>query len=298
MKHCIAVFGPGRSDTSLAMKLLAESGMEVSAALVPASDANPDGHFEDVQIRDLQQSMMRTLRLSPYLPRPADWAESAKYGETVRDLAELIGDMDRRHAGIWGFKDPRTCVLWPLWQEVWAATAVTARPVFCVREGPAVIASMMATYGLAQDVAEGIYAYRIFHSLQDVTEGWFFVQYGDWRREPVSQLRDLAAYCGLPADVDHGDVIARVYRPELERHASGSPLRVSGLVSEADELLAEFSGTNYDRDRIEAWCDSVEERASYFGFVFSGVARLAAGREETRKPWRSAFRRGLGRLRR
>lgn len=298
MKHCVAVFGPGRSGTSLTMKLLTEVGLQLSPDLVPASDANPDGHFEDVQIRNLQQRLMRSLSLSPYLPRPTNWMDSPTYGETVRALTDLVTATDRRHDGIWGFKDPRTCVLWPMWQDVWSATGVEARPVFCVRNGAAVIASMVATYGLARDAAEGIYLYRVYHSLRDVAEGWFFVQYPDWRRQPERQLRDLAAYCGLTDDVDYGDVVARVYRPELQRHSDDGSSDVSGVVAEADELLAECTGTLYDRARIDAWCASVEHRMADFAFVFSGVGRLTGGSQQARPPWQRLVRRSLGRLRR
>ncbi len=281
------------------MRLLAEVGLQLSAELVPASEANPDGHFEDVQIRDVQQRFMKSLSLSPYLPRPAGWRESPDYRTAVRHLTELVAAANRRHDGVWGFKDPRTCVLWPLWQEVWAAIGIEARPVFCVREGTAVINSMMATYGLSQDVAEGIYVYRIFHSLQDVTEGWFFVQYPEWRRTPAAQLAELATYCGLGTDgADHESVVASVYRPELERHSTGASLAVSGLVSEADELLAQCSGMSYDQGQIDAWCASVERRMADFGFVFAGVTRLAADRKQRQTSWRRVVRRGVDRLRR
>ncbi len=199
------------------------------------------------------------------------------YRQTVSTLNDLVGEAHDRHEGVWGFKDPRTCLLWPIWQEVFGAHGIECRPVMAVRDARTVIASMMANYGLAQAEAEGIYVYRVFHSLQDVTEGWFFVQYRDWTRQPGEQLHSLATYCGIDdPSTDYERVVARTFRPGMDRHSIGSGLTVSGAVSEVDALLATFSGDSYEQNLIDEWCASIEKRMDGFRFVFTGIDRLRA----------------------
>ena len=261
MKRCVAVLGPGRSGTSITMKLLHATGLRLSAELVPASLDNPDGHFEDTRIRDAHQRLLQSLRLSPYLPRPDDWMIGSTYRATRSDLIAIVTDEVGQGPGLWGFKEPRICVLWPLWQEVFDATNVTPTVVFCVRDSRDVIRSMMKAYDLPQDVAEGIYLYRTFHALEDVSEGWFFVTYNDWLTQAERQLRSLTAYCGLEHDaIDYGAIVATHYRPELDRQSRDAQFDVSGAIAEIDRLLSPFSGTSYDQEAIDAWCRSIENR--------------------------------------
>ena len=275
MRYCVAMLGPGRSGTSLAMKLLAEVGLRLSGDLLPASPDNPDGHFEDVGIVDAQQLLLRSLHLSPYLPLPDDWTDSPAYGIARRRIATIVADEVTRDPRPWGFKDPRTCALWPLWQDVLATANVESRVVFCVRRGEDVVRSMVNAYDLSQDAAEGIYVYRTFHALDDVSEGWFFVKYADWFTTAEQQLRSLAEHCGLGNDTaNHGSIVSGGFRPELDRESRGPELHLSGVVVEIDRLFDSFSGTAYDQGAIDDWCRSVEERIADFRFVYAGIDRF------------------------
>lgn len=282
MSSCIVLMGAGRSGTSLAMKLLSASGMRLSERLVPASVDNPDGHFEDARIVEVQQTLMNAMGLIPHLPRPQDWADRAAYPQARQQLRALIEAEVARQDAIWGFKDPRTCITWPLWQEVFALTGVMPLVVFCVRDGQAVVHSMMTAYGLPQDHAEAIYLYRSLHALEDVSEGWFFVRYRDWFDNAQQQLMALTGHCGLSvADAQAVEILAANLRPDLDRHRRHAGLRLSGVVHELDDMLSSFSGTDYDRARITAWCASLRRRLSDVDFLLEGIRRQAERRPET-----------------
>ncbi len=267
-RQCIAVLGPGRSGTSLAMKLLQSTGMRLSTTLVGPSDDNPDGHFEDAQIAHTQQALIASLELSPYRPRPDIWMQADRIGQTRNDLAAVVSAEVGRDDQVWGFKDPRTCLTWPLWVEVFEQTSVQPRPVFCAREAAIVVRSLMHSYSLPQDVAEGLYLYRILHALEDVHEPWFFVHYQSWFDDPSRQLGELAAFCGLNADDGRIDeIVAANFRPELNRRSADSGIAVSGVLLEADRLLEGCTGTDYDAGEIAGWCASVRSRVDDLGFL-------------------------------
>lgn len=258
------------------MQLLSLAGLRLSAKLVPASKDNPDGHFEDVRIIRIQQALIDKMGLLPLLPRPSDWTLAKNYDKTQNKLCRLLEAEVDRDGSTWGFKDPRTCITWPLWQEVFGMTGVSPRPVFCTRDGAAVVGSMMTAYGLSQDHAEAIYLYRTLHALEDVREGWYFVRYGDWFGKGADgQLLGLSRYCGIRASEERAaSIVNSNVRPRLNRQARDSGLRLSGIINELDDMLNSFTGTDYDQDRIKDGCRSVRNRLSDFRFLTEGIRRI------------------------
>lgn len=156
------------------MKLLAEVGLRLSGDFLPASPDNPDGHFEDVGIVDAQQLLLRSLHLSPYLPLPDDWTDSPAYGIARRRIATIVADEVTRDPRPWGFKDPRTCALWPLWQDVLATANAEPRVVFCVRRGEDVVRSK--GYGI--NVYDSYYGDTSFVARWYCAGGWVGVMCG------------------------------------------------------------------------------------------------------------------------
>lgn len=275
MRSCVAVIGAGRSGTSLAMHLLSLAGLRLSTKLEPASKDNPDGHFEDVRIIRIQQALMNKMGLLPHLPRPNNWAMASNYSRSRKKLCNLLNEEVARDESTWGFKDPRTCITWPLWQEVFGLADVSPLPVFCTRDGGAVVGSMMTAYGLAQDHAEAIYLYRILHALEDVREGWYFVRYTDWFSEANRQMLGLSRYCGMRISEEQASAIVSAnVRPKLNRQAPDSKPELSGILLELDDMLQSFAGTDYDQDRIDSWCSSVRSRLADFRYLVDGIRRI------------------------
>ena len=155
-------------------------------------------------------------------------------------------------------------------------TGVSPLPVFCTRAGAAVVGSMMTAYGLPQDQAEAIYLYRILHALEDIREGWYFVRYDDWFGEEADgQMLGLSRYCGLRLSEERAEaIVSSNVRPRLNRQARDSGIRLSGVVNELDGMLNSFTGTDYDQDRIDDWCQSVRKRLSDLRFLTEGIRRI------------------------
>ncbi|NNE45368.1 MAG: hypothetical protein HKN37_01780 [Rhodothermales bacterium] len=273
-KSCVAVFGVGRSGTSLAMKLLNGVGLRLSPDLVPPSPDNPTGHFEDLRINRAQQGLIKSIGMYALLPRPADWVSAPAYLETKKTLVAIVEEEVNRDYRPWGFKDPRTCLFWPLWEEVLRELDITPHVVFCVRPSSSVVSSLMTAYGLPQDLSEGIVLYRTFHALRDVQHPFFFLHYDRWQQDPISRITALAAHCGLDGQgVDMEGIIRENIRPELNREGL-SKLQLSTSLLELDHLLASFDGSDYDPERIDYWCQSVEKSMDDLDFILRGVERL------------------------
>ena len=291
--RCTVVFGPGRSGTSVAMKLLNQAGLRLSDELEPKSRNNPDGYFEDTNISHVLQRFVHSLDLSPYAPRSPAWVDSPLYGATRDELVAVVRSELSSAAEPWGFKDPRVCLTWPMWQEIFASIDVEPTPVFCARDAVSVVGSLMQAYNFSQPMSEALFLYRCLHALEDVTEPWFFVQYSSWEHDGVTALTKLTEHCGIDTtQVDLTNVVADNYRKSLNRQATQDPVRLSGVVRELDELLTSCDGDRYDPEAIADFCASVHRRLTDFKFV--GDA-LELARVDTLPPAIRSMRRVLSR---
>lgn len=103
-----------RSGTSLAASLLADAGLDVGERLLGAHASNPRGHFEDEDFLEFDRRVLRDLGadsdgwVATALPAPsAEWVGRAQ--------ALVAGKQASGRP--WGWKDPRTVPLLPLWRQ-------------------------------------------------------------------------------------------------------------------------------------------------------------------------------------
>lgn len=109
----IIVAGFHRSGTSLVCQMLERAGLFLGYDLLGANPSNRYGHLEDKEILDLHEGILadngRTWQVGePFLP---------VLTEARRD--EMRRMVERRNAehGLWGFKDPRSCLFLPIWKD-------------------------------------------------------------------------------------------------------------------------------------------------------------------------------------
>lgn len=108
----LIITGMHRSGTSLLARFVHHSGIDLGDRFVGARPSNPYGHYEDVEILDFQQSiLLREFGHSMWVPGPppvtaADWSRA-------EDLVRA-----RQHKPHWGWKEPRTSLFLPLWNDL------------------------------------------------------------------------------------------------------------------------------------------------------------------------------------
>lgn len=131
----VVIAGMHRSGTSLLANLLQAAGVDVGSRLMPATDANPKGYFEDLDFQELHERIIQAShpRLL-WLP-----VEGARLTFTEADFVEArrLAAM-RDDVALWGFKDPRTCLFLDFWDEV----LDDARFVFIFRRPELVVDSL------------------------------------------------------------------------------------------------------------------------------------------------------------
>ncbi len=111
----LIVLGYHRSGTSLIAHYLSECGLFMGWDLLGAAPSNPNGHFEDCEIFNLHQNILKRHGEMWLLKRP--------FVPIIQrfDLDEARQIVYKRDAmALWGFKDPRTCLFSGLWK--WACS--------------------------------------------------------------------------------------------------------------------------------------------------------------------------------
>lgn len=218
----VVVLGPGRSGTSLLMQVLAALGLTPSGELIPAGHHNPRGHFEDAAIVRIQADLLRALGAWPYHPLPAGWLHHPASARAAAALADLLRARLAQHPGRWGFKDPRTASLLPLWQGVFSRAGITPRYLLALRQPGKVMQSFMRAYQTPAREAEAVWLRRTCDALWHTRADCHIVHYEDWFSQPRQVAQALARDTGLAA-ASAADIAAHIVQRALDRCGAAPP---------------------------------------------------------------------------
>ena len=114
LQRPVVVVGMHRSGTSLTAAILVSAGLHLGEKLTPASHANAEDYFEDLEFVSLHRAALEALGHDP-----------DGYAEVV--LGEMPGSLEARAQALvdarafrhpWGWKDPRTTLFLPFWERL------------------------------------------------------------------------------------------------------------------------------------------------------------------------------------
>jgi hypothetical protein len=174
-KKPVIVLGMHRSGTSAMARLVQELGLSLGTDLLPATDGNIYGHFEDTAFIHFHDAL-----IARFFPQRAPFCEwlplaDAEIAYTDADRAEAKAIWNaHRASGSTAWKDPRTSLFLDLWLE----TIPDSKAIVCLR-----------------------HPYQVHHSLLRRGEPFLHVEYGSaiagWTIYNQRILRSLA---GQPRD--------------------------------------------------------------------------------------------------
>lgn len=239
MKRVIAVFGTGRSGTSLAMQVLAAAGVSVSSDTVPSSKNNLRGGFEDQQLFTLQQQFIKEQFSASGL-RPDNWQGTEAYA-TLKD--KILRIVEARVCGddgtsAWAVKLPQMSLLLPLWLEVFNELGVDYHLIFCVRSIEATLRSFLLAYDHQTfQSAQRVFLLRNYYAARDLRSRGFLLGYEAWGKDAARTRRELLDYCSLPVSSgeppEDTEYQAELNRGNADTSPPGEPLTIVRELSEA-----------------------------------------------------------------
>lgn len=119
--RAILVLGMHRSGTSVYTKILNVLGIWLGNPenLLPAASDNPEGYWEHAKAVEIHESIFKILGRTwdCTLPMPENWQDLSEIKAKKSELKELICN-ELAIEPIWAVKDPRLCLLYPLWEEI------------------------------------------------------------------------------------------------------------------------------------------------------------------------------------
>ena len=133
----ILVVGPGRCGTSTTARFVHNLGVNMGEEFVPADKGNPEGYFEDIEFRDLNNAVLRnkiTLK---------QWRE---------DVTRVIS----YRVEPWGFKDPKIANL----IKEYRGLLPDAKFIRCHRNQDSILLSLQRVYKFDREKALRMLVWR------------------------------------------------------------------------------------------------------------------------------------------
>lgn len=251
-RRVIIVMGVGRTGTSLIMQILMAMGVQVSNNLIPANAGNPEGFFEDIDLKDIQAELYSCLNFSVSLPLPEAWLDTECAKKAKSSLRQVLKKLLNEHPGILGIKDPRISTFLPLWMLLFNPMRIVPSFILAVREPKSSVASFIRQTNDPGYVAELVWLLRTLDAIENTAADCFVMHYEDWFDQPLPLAQSLLHYTGLDETFkgDLSEVLAQKVKPNLNR-AGKDDYEIQNLyVKKLGSALQQCRGSDFDRDRL------------------------------------------------
>ena len=253
-RRVVVVLGAGRSGTSLMMQILVAMGMQVSGNLIPANASNPEGFFEDVDLKDIQAALNSCINAPAFIPLPENWLDTECAKKAKAGLGPVLQRLLDEHSGVLGIKDPRIATFLPLWTRLFNPMRVVPKYILAVREPRSVIGSFMRQYNNPCHIAELVWLLRNLEAIDNTAADCFIAHYEDWFTEPILHAQGLLHYTGLDKTFkgDLSEVIALKVKSNLNRASKDDYEIQNPYVKKLYSALKQCRGADFDHERLMA----------------------------------------------
>lgn len=200
-KRIILVLAMHRSGSSMITRALKVLGVELGDRLMPpVAGENDTGFWEDTDIVELNETLLARAGRRWDSLEPLN--EGALEGPEFSDLRQQAGALIARKmaaGAVFGFKDPRTAILFPFWRCVLEDMGITPAFVIPVRNPLEAAASLQRRNGFDMEKGVALWARHMIEAV-GLTEGAcrVFVDYSAVLEDPVAQLARMASILDLP----------------------------------------------------------------------------------------------------
>ncbi len=301
-RRVVVVLGMHRSGTSLLSNILQYLGCNMADDSDHNHERNPAGYWERPQLVALHDEILKLIgrpvdRPLHLLPFPAGWWRSREVQAVKRWMMEFVSSELSRDSALWGFKDPRTCRLLPIWNEIFEALSLEPVYVHALRR-PQNSARSMALAPLKSIELSTIQSELMWLTYQaDILRYTNdhvapVIDYDDWFDRPEETVARLAGYLKLPSalsETDMHQVVRRCVKVEYRHHLADAenldalgmaPALYRLLSGPLDERSREAAG---QLERVDAFFESVapiiqqfdHERAEFATFRKEHLSKVA-----------------------
>ncbi|MEB3100932.1 glycosyltransferase [Ferviditalea candida] len=225
MKKAICVLGMHRSGTSMLMKVLNILGVYLGEDkdILAFGDDNPEGFWEHQGIVDIHEKIFAELNRSwdSTIPLPENWLKTPQILEYKKELIDLI-KREFNDVPVWGWKDPRTCILLPLWNEIYDILDIEVSYVISLRNPLDIANSLFKRNNMNKQNAIALWYYHMINVLE-YTKGSqkMIVEYDSLLEDTLENAKKIADFIGLDFNKEKELNVKASIKPGL-RHSHSS----------------------------------------------------------------------------
>ncbi|MGE0054348.1 MAG: glycosyltransferase [Hyphomicrobium sp.] len=152
-RYLLIIAGMHRSGTSSVAGLYKCLGADLGPSLMPPAPDNPKGFFENNRIVVAHDALLSDLgrAWNSDLPLDPGWSKSRPALSTLSHLKFILADECRFDSPVWLVKDPRICLLMPIWHKIAAELERELKIVVVLRHPEAIAASLRSREGIPFD---------------------------------------------------------------------------------------------------------------------------------------------------
>nr|WP_240511883.1 sulfotransferase domain-containing protein [Paludifilum halophilum] len=198
----ICILGMHRSGTSVMSRAVNLLGADLGnrSKLLPPGKANPKGFWEHTGMIRCNHRILRTFSRSwdTVEPLPDRWWKSPRVQPLREELRNLV-ERDFSGKRLWAWKDPRTCLVLPLWQSILSELDTELCHVIVVRNPLDVAASLKERNGFPMKKSLNLWAHYTLSSLfWTIGTKRVVVHYDRLLRDWEPQLKKVASVLDIP----------------------------------------------------------------------------------------------------
>ena len=220
---------------------------------MPPTQFNVKGYFESSSISSIHEALLRTFGLTWATstirhPLPPQWWQLPAIENLRAELVKIVTDELEKSDGLWGFKDPRTARLLPLWMDIVRELDVDAKYVLVSRHPRDCAMSLYTREQVPLLQSELLWLEHTADALEH-TQGKIdaLVRYEQWFTEGLTQAEYLIERLGLerPGDERLRAIVDGIVSGELRHHREPGPAYELPFTAEFDDAL-----TRRDAERL------------------------------------------------
>jgi len=290
----VVILGMHRSGTSLIANLMHGVGVEFGEELLPADSFNAAGYWESKIICETHAKILGELNCdwhNPPLSFPADWWRKSSIQELKKILVDYVASNCKANDKIWGFKDPRTAILLPLWLEIFDELQLEPLYVLSVRHPGPVAASLATRDRLGFALSQALWLKTNLDVLSHAGNKLrAIVDYDRWFDSGMDQARTVVKSLNLPRSISEEQIINAVEQTihsGLRHHSSKQDEILSPIVAKFYSLLRQAATDGKMPDEIwtltENFKNTKDLWAIWDGLVAERDAVIKATRTRLRK---------------
>jgi hypothetical protein len=211
----VLVVGMHRSGTSLCSHILSALGVDMADRIPgpgttsPTPD-NPRGHWERWEIVEVHDRILGLFNRD-YLGRFHDFALPVAWWadpRVVQIRREIVAFLEQRMGDdYFGFKDPRTVRLMPIWHQIFTELKLAPKIVLCLRNPAQVARSLYARDRLDPAIGEYRWLVHMIDFFRYTSKHDFcVVEYEEWFTDPFVNLQKLQKFLDLPWQQTESDL--------------------------------------------------------------------------------------------